>query len=267
MRWHHKYRWCCVRRFTLLESSSGGGNEKPQETNRTAELNNQGLLQMQRSVMSEQDQELADLEATVGSTKVSIDTLLRSIYADLCSLSCYYSSLSPCSWVQMTCFSALNTCDNSSAITLYSSFEGVIGNKISILDVNVWWEAVTLTFPTCVAAHSTDNQWRAWTARTLAWWAGWRCGCFSQSIKGSPEEAKQGYEAVWQLQKHAGDNRLDVNPHDCHHRLLQNWAAFLRLLIQLERVSFLAHFRQEWQGCWRPSCIRAVHKARGCDMK
>ena len=85
-----------MRRFTLLESSSGGGNEKPQETNRTAELNNQGLLQMQRSVMSEQDQELADLEATVGSTKVSIDTLSRSIYADFCSLGCAYSSLSPC---------------------------------------------------------------------------------------------------------------------------------------------------------------------------
>ena len=68
---HHVLTSNDICRFTLLETSSGAGNEKPQETNRTAELNNQGLLQMQRSVMNEQDQELADLEATVGSTKVS----------------------------------------------------------------------------------------------------------------------------------------------------------------------------------------------------
>ena len=67
------------RRFTLLESSSSGGNEKPQETLRTADLDNHGLLQMQRNVMSEQDTELADLEATVGSTKVDFNAPLTPV--------------------------------------------------------------------------------------------------------------------------------------------------------------------------------------------
>lgn len=63
---------CMGFRFTLLESSSGGTTEPPQETARTADLDNRGLLQMQQAVMADQDTELADLEATVGSTKVQL---------------------------------------------------------------------------------------------------------------------------------------------------------------------------------------------------
>lgn len=57
-------------RSTLLETTSSGPSDAAQETRRTADLNNQGLMQMQRDIIKEQDQELADLEATVGSTKV-----------------------------------------------------------------------------------------------------------------------------------------------------------------------------------------------------
>jgi hypothetical protein len=49
---------------------SGVGPSQAEETVRTAELDNRGILQLQRHVMTEQDTELAELEKTVGSTKV-----------------------------------------------------------------------------------------------------------------------------------------------------------------------------------------------------
>lgn len=58
-----------LRRDAQAQQRSGGGPSQPGETVRTAELDNRGILQLQRNVMSEQDTELADLEKTVGSTK------------------------------------------------------------------------------------------------------------------------------------------------------------------------------------------------------
>jgi hypothetical protein len=55
---------------------SGVGPSQPEETVRTAELENRGILQLQRHVMTEQDTELAELERTVGSTKVRHTSLL-----------------------------------------------------------------------------------------------------------------------------------------------------------------------------------------------
>ena len=57
-------------RAHLLESAGQGPLQPAQETERTAELDNQGLLQMQRQVMQEQNTELEELEKAVGSTKV-----------------------------------------------------------------------------------------------------------------------------------------------------------------------------------------------------
>ena len=49
---------------------SGAETSQPAETVRTAELDNRGILQLQRNIMTEQDTELAELEKTVGSTRV-----------------------------------------------------------------------------------------------------------------------------------------------------------------------------------------------------
>ena len=58
------------------DGGSGSSNSTPQETVRTAELDNHGLVHMQRQVMQEQDTELAELEKTVNSTKVGLASLL-----------------------------------------------------------------------------------------------------------------------------------------------------------------------------------------------
>lgn len=50
-------------------SSGGGGTGGGRETDITAELGSQGLLQLQQSVMQQQDQHLESLEHTVVSTK------------------------------------------------------------------------------------------------------------------------------------------------------------------------------------------------------
>lgn len=59
-------------RANLIESNGAGSSQRGQETNHTAELDNQGLLQMQRQVIRDQDTELEDMERTIGSTKVNI---------------------------------------------------------------------------------------------------------------------------------------------------------------------------------------------------
>lgn len=49
----------------------GGQVSSPvSETDRTAELDNQGILQMQQTVMQEQDQNLEVMEQSVASTRV-----------------------------------------------------------------------------------------------------------------------------------------------------------------------------------------------------
>ena len=61
-----------LRRAALLEpAATGGGSSAPgRETLRTAELDNRGLVQLQQTVMREQDAELEELERSVTSTKV-----------------------------------------------------------------------------------------------------------------------------------------------------------------------------------------------------
>ena len=49
---------------------SEGGPSRARETEQTAELNNQGLVQMQNRIMQSQDNELEELERTVASTRV-----------------------------------------------------------------------------------------------------------------------------------------------------------------------------------------------------
>jgi hypothetical protein len=57
-------------REALLGGSSGGGAAPgSKETDATAELGNQGLLQLQQQVMQQQDHELESLERTVVGTK------------------------------------------------------------------------------------------------------------------------------------------------------------------------------------------------------
>uniref|UniRef100_A0A061RCK1 Syntaxin 8 n=1 Tax=Tetraselmis sp. GSL018 TaxID=582737 RepID=A0A061RCK1_9CHLO len=57
-------------RESLLEKSGfAGSSSQPQETERTAELDNQGLLQLQQQVMQEQDSELDELSHSVQNTK------------------------------------------------------------------------------------------------------------------------------------------------------------------------------------------------------
>ena len=65
--------WYKMCRDDLLGSSSQGPLQPAQETSRTAELDNKELVQLQRQVMREQDEDLDELERTVGSTKVTSD--------------------------------------------------------------------------------------------------------------------------------------------------------------------------------------------------
>lgn len=54
----------------------GGQASSPaRETDRTAELDNQGILQMQQDVMQEQDQNLEAMEQSVASTRVCLSKL------------------------------------------------------------------------------------------------------------------------------------------------------------------------------------------------
>lgn len=56
-------------RAELMDSE--GASSRARETEQTADLDNQGLLQMQNRVMQSQDNELEELERTVASTRVS----------------------------------------------------------------------------------------------------------------------------------------------------------------------------------------------------
>ena len=59
-------------RASLLQpTGAGSGSAAGRETLRTAELDNRGLVQLQHTVMREQDSELEELERSVISTKVS----------------------------------------------------------------------------------------------------------------------------------------------------------------------------------------------------
>ena len=64
--------WLAWYRAALLEpAAAGGGSSAPgRETLRTAELDSRGLVQLQQTVMREQDAELEELERSVTSTKV-----------------------------------------------------------------------------------------------------------------------------------------------------------------------------------------------------
>ena len=57
-----------MHRRELFEGAGRGG--PPQETAQTAELDGQGMVQMQRDLMREQDREVEQLEQTVNSTRV-----------------------------------------------------------------------------------------------------------------------------------------------------------------------------------------------------
>ena len=48
----------------------GNGSAKPRETDRTAELGNAGVVQLQQSIMREQDDAVEHLERSVQSTRV-----------------------------------------------------------------------------------------------------------------------------------------------------------------------------------------------------
>ena len=50
---------------------SGQSNGPARETDRTAELDNLGILEMQQDVMQEQDLQLEQMEQSVASTRVS----------------------------------------------------------------------------------------------------------------------------------------------------------------------------------------------------
>lgn len=55
---------------------AGQSNSPARETDRTAELDNQGILQMQQDVMQEQDQNLVAMEQSVASTRVCYTSVL-----------------------------------------------------------------------------------------------------------------------------------------------------------------------------------------------
>lgn len=59
------------RALLLQPTGAGSGSAAGRETLRTAELDNRGLVQLQQTVMREQDSELEELERSVTSTKVS----------------------------------------------------------------------------------------------------------------------------------------------------------------------------------------------------
>lgn len=66
---------------------------------RTSELDNRGILNMQRQMIQEQDTELADLETTVNSTKVcNRHKKLPSMRTSLATLSCLAYSTSSQFW-------------------------------------------------------------------------------------------------------------------------------------------------------------------------
>ncbi len=73
----------CRRREALLGDASRG--PKARETERTAELDNAGLVQLQRQTMREQDESLEQLEQSVTSTRVRLaspkltHTLIRGL--------------------------------------------------------------------------------------------------------------------------------------------------------------------------------------------
>lgn len=57
-------------RDSLFASGVSAAPVQARETEATAELDNRGLLQLQRNVMREQDQQLEQVEKTVINTKV-----------------------------------------------------------------------------------------------------------------------------------------------------------------------------------------------------
>lgn len=57
-------------RSQLFGTSNGAGGAAARETDATAGLDTKGLLQLQRDVMEDQDQQLEELEKTVTSTRV-----------------------------------------------------------------------------------------------------------------------------------------------------------------------------------------------------
>ena len=58
----------CCRSALMQEAGQKSGSAR--ETDRTAELDNVGILNMQQEVMQEQDQSLAQMEQSVASTRV-----------------------------------------------------------------------------------------------------------------------------------------------------------------------------------------------------
>jgi len=61
---------CHVYRDALLAGGVTQQQQRAKETEATAELDNQGLVQLQQQVMQQQDHELEQMEKTVISTKV-----------------------------------------------------------------------------------------------------------------------------------------------------------------------------------------------------
>lgn len=58
------------------------------ETLQTADLDNQGILQLQESSMRQQDAELEELERTVTSTKVGSPYMYSAMVAQLVASTC-----------------------------------------------------------------------------------------------------------------------------------------------------------------------------------
>jgi hypothetical protein len=56
----------------LAGGTTAAQQQRAKETEATAELDNQGLVQLQQQVMQQQDHELEQMEKTVISTKVSM---------------------------------------------------------------------------------------------------------------------------------------------------------------------------------------------------
>ena len=81
-------------RADLLDSEGAPGRAR--ETDQTAELDNQGLVQMQNRVMQSQDNELEELERTVASTRVSAGIQTPGL-----------GSIAPCGLFPASCLSPL----------------------------------------------------------------------------------------------------------------------------------------------------------------
>ena len=58
----------CFSRASLLEGA--GRDRPPQETEATAGLDNRGVVQLQQSLMRQQDSQVEQLEQSVGNTRV-----------------------------------------------------------------------------------------------------------------------------------------------------------------------------------------------------